>query len=177
MTAECLQEELVRAIKTAGLSEAVDRCQVLDLAGHFYVEIIVLDAAREQAVRDVATSLADVADASSLIVRSLWTIASIGEPVPAYGPDGGLRAAVLIPVNLLSGREVLGITVAVTKLAEWELDRILGRKTPMRDVAEVVVSNALRRGGQSYWNPRVDGYLEVGSSIAPQISRLLKKSA
>lgn len=181
MSSEDLHRTISNAIDSAGLSGSImhDHVQVLNLAGQIFVEVVVVDATKEREVREIVSDSlrkANVED-SSLIVRSQWIISSIGNPSPAYGPDGGIRAAVLIPVTLTSGGEELLVTVAVTKLAEMELNRISGSAVSMRDVADFVVSNALRRGGQSYWNPRLDGYLEVGASVAPQISRFMKKSA
>ncbi len=181
MTKDKVTFALWEALESNGFLPYVirDRFQIIDLVGNLFIEIVVSDGAKEEAVRDlIASTLVSIGPIdASVIVRSLWSIASIGRPLPAYAPDGGLRAAVLVPVRLRAGQTELDVVVSITKLAEMELDRILGRKAPMEEVAEITVRNALRRGGQSYWNPREAPYFEVNASTAPQLSRLLKKSA
>jgi hypothetical protein len=181
MNAEQLEQQIANALDRGGYARFVVReaTQVLDLAGEFFVEIVLTDASVEPTVQALLEPIVEASgrDNSSLIVRSKWTIQEIGKPIPAYGQDGGLRAAVLVPVTLESGQKKASVTVSITKLAEWELDRILGRKTDLGEVAGVVVGQALRLGGQSSWNPLAEDYLEVGSSSAANISRLLKRTA
>ena len=79
---------------------------------------------------------------NSLVVRPKWTIADIGDAIPAAAPDRGLRAAILIPVTLESGSERTTVTVAVTKRAEWECESSLGRNPDLKLVARVMVKNS-----------------------------------
>jgi hypothetical protein len=150
--------------------------EIYDLGGELYVDVVMSDRAKiDEADRIVRGLLKG--EHYSLVVRSKWVIEEVGDLIPARGQDGGLRAAVLIPVMLRSGSERTSVTVSVTKMAEWEFDSILGRKTDLKRVATVVVESALRRGGSSFWDPITENYLEVASGAAANISRLLKQPA
>ena len=114
---------------------------------------------------------------NSLVVRPKWSIADIGDAIPAAAPDRGLRAAILIPVTLESGWELTTVTVAVTKRAEWECESSLGRNPDLKLVARVMVKNSCTPGGRSFWSPKQDNYLEVAAGSVPNISPLLKRTA
>ena len=183
MDVERVQHEMKDQFARAGLLPFLveDLSQVLDVGNEFFVEVVLSDRAKlgeaSDLIRQFLSGSALGGKSYTLVVRSKWLIEKIGDPVPAYGQDGGLRAAVLVPVTLQSGSERTLVTVAVTKLAEMEFDRILGRKIDPRQVAKPVVESALRRGGRSFWDPTSENYLEVASGAVANISRLLKQTA
>lgn len=177
MNVKQLEAKIIERLSEAGLLSILDRdsIQVLDIDGEVWAEVVVSDANKTADVEKLLRPLLRASD--SLTIRSRWRIAEIGDPAPAYGPDGGLRAAVLVPVRLTSGAKQETVTVAITKLAEWELERILGSKVPFKRVAEVIVESSLQRGGQSAWDPIAQSYLEVASGGVANISRLLRQAA
>lgn len=183
MNIEQVQHEMKEQFERAGLLPYLveNSSQVLDIDGKIFAEIVLSDRGKLGEAGDlVKRLLADTQfckNGFTLILRSKWVIERLGDLTPAYGSDGGLRAAVLIPVSLQSGSERAIVTVAVTKLAEIEFERILGRTIDLRQVAKLVIEGALRRGGQSFWDPTIENYLEVSSSAVPNISRLLKQTA
>jgi len=183
VNAEEIQSEILKRMQAAGLVPFVVRKSpyVQDLGDELFVEIVLSDKTRLDEVSDLARQVLNAAGRDersySLVVRPRWEIQDIGEVAPAYGTIGGLRAATLIPVTMRSGNTTQQVTVSVTKLAEAELDYILGRKTDLKEVAQIVVDGALRRGGSSYWDPVTEDYLEVASGSAANISRLLKRTA
>jgi hypothetical protein len=183
MDAEIIQREMQEQFRKAGLGSLLvnESSRVRDLGGEVFAEVVLADRTKlEEATELMKQILKDAKQDEknySLVVRSKWGIEEIGDPSPAFEPSGGLRAATLIPVTLRCGNELLKITVSVTKLAEWEFDEILGRKTDLRQVARIVVESALGRSGSSYWDPTVEDYLEVASGAAANISRMLKKTA
>jgi hypothetical protein len=175
---EQLQSEMKERLANAGLLPFIveDSSEIYDLGGELFAELVVSDKAKLEEASDLVRQLLE-GKSYTLIARSKWLIEQVGHPIPAYGEDGGLRAAVLIPVVLQSGNERTSVTVAVTKLAEMEFERILGRKIDLREVAKLVVESALRRGGRSFWDPTTENYLEVASGAVANISRLLKQTA
>jgi len=174
-----MKEQFERAGLLSFLVE--DSSRLLDIDGKIFAEIVLSDRGKLGEAGDLVNRvLADTEACKkgfTLVVRSKWVIEYLGDLTPACSSDGGLRAAVLIPVTLRSGSERSVVTVAVTKLAEIEFERILGRTIDLRQVARLVVEGALRRGGQSFWDPTTENYLEVSSSAVPNISRLLKQTA
>ncbi|WP_433965805.1 hypothetical protein [Tunturiibacter gelidiferens] len=183
MSVEQVQLEMKDQFARAGLLPFLieESSQVLDLGDEFFAEVVLSDRAKlgeaNDLMREILSSSALGGKSYTLVVRSKWLVESVGDPAPAYGQDGGLRAAVLIPIILQSGSERTPVTVAVTKLAEMEFDRILGRKTDLKQVAKLVIDSALRRGGRSFWDPTTENYLEVASGAVANISRLLKQTA
>ncbi|MHB1700320.1 MAG: hypothetical protein ACYCSN_09305 [Acidobacteriaceae bacterium] len=183
MDAEEVQQAMLERFKEAGLLPLVVResSQVMDLGGEIFAEVVLTDRTRldeaSNLMRLVLKSAGRDEKNSSLVVRSKWSIADIGDPTPAYGQNGQVRAAVLIPVTLRSGDEDASVTVAVTTLAEMEFNRILGRKADLGQVARIVVESALRRSGSSFWDPITENYLEVASGAAANLSRMLKRTA
>jgi hypothetical protein len=183
MTAEEILSEMVKRFEEAGLAAFVVResTRVRELGDELLVEVVLSDPSRIDEVSELTRRI--LMDARrdernySLVVRAKWEIEEIGALVPARGESGGLRAATLIPITLRSGDAVTSVTVSVTKMAEMELDYILGRKTDLKEVAKIVVDGALRRGGSSAWFPKEEDYLEVASGAAANISRLLKRTA
>jgi hypothetical protein len=175
---EQLQSEMKERLAHAGLLPFIveDSSEIYDLGGELFAELVVSDRARLEEASELVRQLLE-GKSYTLVARLKWSIEQVGHPTPAYGQDGGLRAAVLIPIVLQSGSERTSATVAVTKLAEMEFERILGRKIDLREVAKLVIESALRRGGRSFWDPTVDNYLEVASGAVANISRLLKQSA
>jgi hypothetical protein len=178
MSIERLQHEMRTQFDRAGLLPFLVEAssEIVDLDGELFAEIVLSDRTK----LDEATNLMRTIFQNtrySLVVRSKWLIEQIGNLAPAYGESGGLKAAVLIPVTLRSGDECTTVTVSVTKMAEWEFDSILGRKTDLKQVAKVVVESALRRGGRSFWDPTIENYLEVASGSVANISRLFKQTA
>ena len=183
MNIEQVQREMKEQFERAELLPFVDNelTQILDVDGEIFAEIVLSDRAKlgeaGDLMRQILAHFRADGKEYTLVLRSKWIIERVGDLSPAYGVDGGLRAAVLIPVTLLSGSEHTTVTVAVTKLAEMEFERILGRRIDLRQVAKLVVLSALRRGGRSSWDPIAENYLEVASGAVANISRLLKQTA
>lgn len=175
---ERMQREMKDEFDRAGLLPFLveGSSEIYDLGGELYVDVVMSDRSKIDEADRLVRGLLN-GKSYSLVVRSKWVIEEVGELVPARGKDGGLRAAVLIRVTLRSGSEKTSVTVSVTKMAEWEFDSILGGKTDLKRVATVVIENALRRGGSSFWDPITEDYLEVASGAAANISRLLKQPA
>ena len=183
MSAEEIRREMMGRLDAAGLLPFLvrDSPHVQDLGDELFVEIVLADRTRLDEVSELARQVLKAAGREkrnySLVLRTKWEIEEVGGLAPAYGPSGGLRAATLIPVTMKSGDSLQTVTVSVTKLAEAELDYILGRKTDLREVAKIVVDGALRRNGSSAWDPTVEDYLEVASGAPTNISRMLKRTA
>lgn len=181
MDAGEVQQELLTRLDEAGLSNLVVQSHSQDLGGELFVEVVLSDGAKVDEVSGVAKKVLKDANCDernySLVVRPKWEIEKIGDMVPAYGPSGGLRAATLIPVTIRSGNTLTTATVSVTKLAEMNLDQILGRKADLREVARIVIDGALSRTGSSAWDPTVEDYLEVASGAAANLSRMLRRTA
>jgi hypothetical protein len=177
MNTDQMETEMIERLSQAGLLHVVDRASshVLSFEGKTWAEVVLNDASKKDEVEDVIRPL--LGASGSLLVRSRWNVAQIGDPVPAYGADGGLRAAILIPVLLKSGSAQHTVTVSITKAAEWELERILGGKVPFKSVAEIMVHSSLQLGGQSAWDPISQDYLEVASGGVANLSRLLRQAA
>jgi hypothetical protein len=175
---EQMQRDMKERFNRAGLLPFLvdDSSEINDLGGELYVDVVMSDRSKIGEADELVRSLLK-GKTYSLVVRSKWIIEGVGDIVPAYGQNGGLKAAVLIPVTLRSGAERTSVTVAVTKMAEWEFEGILGRKADLKQVATIVVESALRRSGNSFWDPIEENYLEVASGAAANISRLLKHSA
>ena len=149
---------------------------VAEFGGVPFVEVILTDASY-QPLAEAALGERFKSEDVSVSVRSVWRIEEIGEPQIAYGPNGSPRAAVLISVKLKSGATESEVTVAVTKLAEMEFERILGGKLNLKEVAKIVISNALKLGGTSSWDPRKRDYFEVASNSVADLSRGLRRTA
>lgn len=183
MGIEQIQREMRDEFARAGLLPFLveDSSQILDLGDELFAEIVLSDGVKldeaSELINEILKRAGQGRKTYTLVVRSKWVISQIGNLAPAYGQDGGLRAAVLIPVILKAGTAQALVTVAVTKLAEMELNRILGRQADLKQVAEVVVESALRRGGRSFWDPTTENYLEVASGATANISRMLKQTA
>jgi hypothetical protein len=175
---EQMRQDIKEQLSRAGLLPFLieSSSEIYDLGGELNIDVVMSDRAK---IDEADRILREVLKGKiySLTVRSKWIIQEVGDLVPARGQDGGLRAAVLIPVILRSGDSRASVTVSVTKMAEWEFDSILGGKTDLKRVATVVVESALRRGGSSFWDPLTENYLEVASGAAANISRLLKRPA
>lgn len=174
-----VEREMKEQFERAGLLPYLveDASEIYDLDGELFVDVVLSDRAHIDQAGAVMNNLLS-GSVFSLVVRSMWLIDQVSDPVPAYAQDGGLRAASLISITLRSGTEETVVTVAVTKLAEMEFGRILGaRLVDLKRVAKLVVESALRRGGRSYWDPTVDDYLEVASGAVANISQMLRQTA
>jgi len=177
MGASQLEQQIIERLAQAGILSTLDRdaSQVLNLGNEVWAEIVLTDASKTAEAEALIRPLLPKPD--SLVIRSRWKISEIGEPVAARAPDGGLRAAVLVPIRLNSGAESTTVTVSITKAAEWELEQILGGKVPFKELAKVFVESSLQRGGESAWNPAAQSYLEIASGGVGNISRLLRQAA
>ena len=172
---QTLERKVRERFQDAGLSPFLieDASELVDLGGELHAEILLSDPSKLNEASDLMKAILQ-GENYSLVVRPKWTIELIGDLAPAYAANGGLRAAVLIPVTLRSGTERLVVTVAITKAAEWEFETALGHKADLQQVARVMVESALRRGGRSFWDPTQEDYLEVAAGSVANISRLLK---
>jgi hypothetical protein len=155
---------------------SLPRVQVNDFGGHLSVEVVLTDASRADEARLAIERKLDNAQIF-VTVRGVWQIRDIGSPQVLYGQNGSPRAAVLVPVSLQSGKTTQQIMVSITKLAEMELQRIIGTPPNLKEIARIVVENKLKLGGSSSWNPTRDEWLEVASGNAADLSRSLRKSA
>ena len=180
MTVDVITDRLQAAMKQRRLDHllAADGYDIFEGDGEYFISLTLVDAAGEEAVtRTSSDVLNQLGIRYTLSVKSRWAIDDIGDLIPAKSPDGGIRAAVLIPVRLRSGSVTEQITISVTKLAEENFKDILRRTVDMKEVALAALSGELQHGGRSRREVAEHNYLEINANAAVDISRLLRKTA
>jgi hypothetical protein len=180
---ETIRSEIERRLQEASLLPFVvcDKLLYLDMSDQIFVEVLLSDDSRREEVKGLLEEIAGSPDFKGkpfeIIVRSTWKIEGAGATEIARSPDGGVRAAVIVPVRLRAGSAVTTVNVAVSWLALEELKRISGQEPNLQDLAFAYVESLLKPGGQSYWEPTLHSYLEIGAEMALVLYRMLKKTA
>jgi hypothetical protein len=161
-------ETLIRdELTTAGLWEVVDqhKSQFLEFPDGLFAELVLSDGSKlvdvERIARELRESLRKRDVELDVIVRSTWTVQNVGDPRPAIGVSGGIRAAWAFPVTLVSGGLTAQVEVDVTQLAIDEIRKRLvgqagksmGEKDVMAEVVREFLKLQLSLGGESYWDP------------------------
>ena len=181
-------EELIESrLQDTGLSKFVNRdySQFLDVAEELFVEIVLNDGTAledvEKIVRHTAQELKTQGVRLDSVVRAIWEVGKVDYIGPARGSSGGLRAAYEFRVTLKSGERSHQVSVDVSWGAMEFLEHKLGLKKfvaghddALRQghLDEVIVGNLVRsfvqyelsRGGTSYWNPLLDGRLDLNDT-------------
>ena len=158
-----------------------DRSRFLEFPDGLFVEIVVRDGAKLGQFQSVVDELtASAGERVDLIVRAGWKLVNVNSPQPAYSSGGGLRAAELYPVELVSGTARHQAIVEVTLLAKlyFRDHGIVG--DDIKAIVEEFVNEQLKKSGASYWDPVRSPELEINGDTARQIvsrSLLSKKPA
>lgn len=176
MTADQVKEETERKLQSLGLLSALDlrRTQFLDLPDGTFAELVLVDAGREEEIREALSGFDPEVD---LRIHPIWKTETVGEPEIAISQSGGIIAARIVAVRLRSGSAVTDVQVAITWLAEQELKQMLGMEPDLKKLAREYVENWLQWGGESYWDPRRHQRLEIGADRALSLYRALQKTA
>jgi len=175
MTVTDLEQSVRGALQQAGLLEYLDegQTQFLEFPDGWFAEIVVRDGSRLAEVERVVERYKERLrrnDAGELdeIIRPLWTVAKIERAGPSVSFPG-LEPAIRFAVTLRSGN--LGCEVQVD-LTEGALalirERLHDTKAPedtaLQEIVREFVNLELSHGGQSYWSPRRDPHLELGTA-------------
>lgn len=177
-TVQQVENTVSEVLRASAFADSVvqPRTRVEEFGGHISVEVVLADATQADAAKAAIEKSLGQPDIF-LTVRGIWKIEEVSQPEIAYGTNGSPRAAVLVPVIMRSGDMRHVVTVSVTKLAEMELQRILGYPPDLRQIARLVVENKLKLGGGSFWDPTADEWLEVASGNVADLSRSLRRTA
>jgi hypothetical protein len=149
-----------------------ERSQVLDFPGRYFVELVMRDGSKLPDFRRAVDELrADMPEKLDVIVRALWEINNVGDPIQAYSTEIGTpRPAMQYPVDLKSGSSTKRIVVEVTYLADKVFEeRGAERIEDIKKIVEEFVASQLKIGGASYWDPERDPVLEINSNTASYI--------
>lgn len=167
MTASELERLLQQELGKVDLWDSVDqhKSQFLEFPDGLFAEIVFVDGSRlpqgERVLQEVKWVLREKGVELDAIVRAAWSVQSIGDPGPARGLSGGIRAAWAFPVTLVSGQATTPVEVDVTYLAVLEIrNKLLGgsegsqdEKGVMKEVVREFLKLELSLGGESYWDP------------------------
>jgi hypothetical protein len=161
-------------IRDAGLSPyfADDQSQFLDLEGNYFVELVTRDSTKLGDFQRIAADVkSELAAPLKIVVRAEWEIERVGDPLPAYSPKTGTpRMAVVYPVFLKSGTGTQEVWVEVTTLASMVLKDHGFTEDGIKQVVRDFVTEQLRRGGASYWDPISSKQLEISADMAEYIA-------
>lgn len=167
MTSTELETLIREELTAAGLWEVVDqhKSQFLEFPDGLFAELVLNDGFRlvdvERIARELRESLKKKDVELDVIVRSVWTVQEIGDPRPAIGVSGGIRAAWAFPAALFSGGLTKQVEVHVTQAAIDEIrsrlagpsTKSLDEKAVMKEVVKEFLKLQLSLGGESYWDP------------------------
>ncbi len=180
MTATDL-EKLVRAELTkTGLWQLVDlhKSQFLEFPDGLFAELVLTDGSKQVDVerigRDLRESVKKQNVELDLIVRSVWTVKTIGDP-----PYGSQTGRWRIPVTITSGVAMQAVEVDVLyevvldikrRIAERGLDKnsaVQAETSAVKEIVKEFVEMELSLGGESYWDPVQHCRREInGSALA-----------
>lgn len=157
-------ERLVRErLDAAGVWGLVDQhqSQFLEFPDGLFAELVLNDGSKlveaERIARELQESLRKRDIELDVIVRCVWTVESIKDPVGVVEGSGSIRFP--WTAVLASGSLVTEVEVDVTQLA---LREIKGRfaeryqadgKAVMKEVISEFLKLQLSFGGESYWDP------------------------
>jgi hypothetical protein len=167
MTSTELEKFVHEEMASAGLWEGVDqhKSQFLEFPDGLFAEVVFSDGSKLQSAEGVLQEVRRVLRSKGVeldfIVRATWSVQDIGDPSPARGLSGGIRAAWAFPVTLVSGQATTPAEVDVTYMAVLEIrNRLLGgsekskdEKEVMKEVVREFLKLELSLGGESYWDP------------------------
>ena len=174
-----LRERVEITLAGAGLKSYVvdESLRVDDWGGECWVRLVLNDASAVQRTEEVLRGVFGP-EGVSLTVNALWSVdGEIGKPIAAIGTSGGIRAAALLDVPLRSGSSRVNVIVSVSKLAEINLEYMLGYKPALKRVAKAARDSRLSDPDVSAWNPIKENYLEVNAASANDLVRQLKQAA
>lgn len=181
MTVEQLNTRLNSELERSGLQASFvrDKSQVLEMSDGFFLELVINNWARLQDASGVAKRLQDAVkndkERLDYVVRALWEVEEIGDPVIAYGENGSPRTAVQYPVVLRSGEKRIQVGVEVTYLASEHLKELGFRnRNDVKQLIRTYIEKQLRLGGTSYWDPEKYPVVEINSSTASYVAGLKK---
>ena len=178
MEAADVESKFEAKIREAGLLPffSANESHFLDLEGDLFVEIVARDSTKLPDFGRIADEVKPENPSVKTVVRAHWEVEKIGDPVPAYNMQTGTpRMAALYPVVLKSGGGQQQIWVEVTTLASWELEEHGFDSDAVKRVIRDFVSNQLKLGGSSYWDPIRSPRLEISGDVAEHI--VSKRSA
>lgn len=142
--------------------------QCLELEEEFFVEIVLKDASKLNAAREVVevlkTELRPKGIEIDAVLRALWNVKEVRYLGPPLAESGGIRSAVRFHVVLFSGTVEQIVEVDVSTAAAQELERLAGRTDSERlnKLVENFVLLQLSTGGTSYWDPMRYRHLDLG---------------
>lgn len=174
---------VMSALDAQGLTSYVDleQTQFLEL-DHVSVDLVLTDGAKVEEARTVLEALQDEAGRAGdqdfiVSVRAKWRLEEVGESEELRTADGRLTAASVVPVVVVSGTQNVRAYVIVTYEAAQTLKHLVRRDFRLREVAEVICDDRLGRTGQSAWDPVREPTIQINSSAAIYVSKLLRQAA
>ncbi|HXY77725.1 MAG TPA: hypothetical protein VEH47_02870 [Candidatus Acidoferrales bacterium] len=164
MTATELEKLIREELTRAGLWQLVDqhKSQFLEFPDGLFAELVLNDGSKvvdvERIAREVRQEVKKQGSDLDVIVRSMWAVKEIGNPIPAIAPSGGLMAAWRVPVTLVSGDARRDVQVDVLYSVVLEIkQRIAGKgldeTSAVKEIVREYIEMELSRGGESYWDP------------------------
>lgn len=164
MTSTELEHLIREKLAATGLLKILDedKSQFLEFPDGLFAELVLTDGSRladvERIGREVRESLKKQNIDVDVIARALWSVKEVGDPQPARGASGGIRAAWAVPVTLVCGSSMRNVEVDVGLLAVDEIKRKIKGKSldesvAIKEVVKEFVEMQLALGGESYWDP------------------------
>lgn len=151
-------------LRDEGLLGVLDehKSQFLEFPDGLFAELVINDGSKLVDVERIGREVRELLKARGVeldvIVRSTWRVKEVGDPQPARGASGGLRAAWAVPVVLASGNATRDVEVDVGLLAVDGIKRKIQGKglnegAAVKEVVREFVELQLSLGGESYWDP------------------------
>lgn len=161
MTSTELERLIREKLEAAGLLQMLDedKSQFLEFPDGLFAELVLTDGSKlvdvERIGREARESLKKQGIDLDVIVRAVWAVREVGDPQPTRG---GIRAALAVPVTLVSGYSMRQVEVDVGLLAVDEIKRkikgkSLDERVAVKEVVKEFVEMQLALGGESYWDP------------------------
>jgi hypothetical protein len=169
-----LESKFEMKLREAGLLPYLvsEKSQFLDLESNIFVELVVRDSTKLPEFGRIAAEVkAEFKGPINVIVRAIWDIESVEDPLQAYDmKTGAPRAAVQYPVKLRSGEGKQLVWVEVTWLANETFEQHGFNPDAIKRVVRDFVASQLRKGGASYWDPIRFPHLEISGDMASYIA-------
>lgn len=169
---EDIEAQLMSRIQASGLMPYLnlEKSHVLELPDGNFVELVTDDGGKLPAFQELISEFGKQ-DSFSSIVRAIWRVDEVGDPVQAYSPETGTpRTSMQFPVQLKSGDADCRVWVEVTYLAS---QTFAAQGLDIKCKKEIVgdyVESQLKHGGPSYWDPERFPHLEINSDTASYIT-------
>src|SRR5271168_4835315 len=162
MTSTELEQVVKERLDSIGLWDAIDKhkSQFLEFPDGLFAELVLGDGTMlvdvERIARELQASLRKQDVDLDVIVRCIWTVKDIKDPVPAAEGSG-----VRFPWTavLASGNLIANVEVDVTLLATLEIKRKFAAeyqsdgKAVVKEVIKEFLKLQLSFGGETYWDP------------------------